>query len=590
VVRGPLTEEIGNGVDSRNYMCGLLWALETLAWSPQFLARVSVFLADIASFDPGGNWTNRPSNSLATIFLPWHPQITAPFEKCKSAIQSVINEQPVVGWKLILALLPNNNSFTSGCHRPVWREFIPRDWRDSVRKSEYWERITACIDLAISIAKSDPLKLCELIKRLSDLPESAHEVLLEHLCSDVILRLTEADHLPLWEALNDVVKHHRKFSDADWALPVEAINKIANAAVKLSPVSPHFKYRYLFGSRDFDLYDGKDSFEEQRTRLDEDRQAAIIEIIGDGNVEPVVNFAANVAAPAEVGKALGAIATDEIESLLLPLFLDSDDRTSAQVVSGFIWSRFYELKYQWVDAVLDRAWSQEHKIEFLTRLPFEDEVWQRVSSQLEVSGEEQYWKNVAVRPYGLDYDLTFAVEKFLQYGRGGAAVMCLAQTVNDNLRFSEALATRALLAVVKSEHGINELDNYRTVDLIKRLQQSETSDKAALSNIEWCFLTWLTRFGAGSPVTLEKRLASDPTFFAEAIRLVFHSQNTSENERKKPDEYEKQRATNVYKLLTEWKRCPGSDDDGSFDAEAFNSWLEEAIRLTVSGPRTTLLH
>ena len=79
---------------------------------------------------------------------------------------------------------------------------------------------------------------------------------------------------------------------------------------------------------------------------------------------------------------------------------------------------------------------------------------------------------------------------------------------------------------------------------------------------------------------MEKRLASDPTFFAEAIGLVFRSKNSRENECAEPDEHKKHLATNAYKLLTEWKRCPGRQDDESFSAEAFNSWLNEARRLT----------
>jgi hypothetical protein len=109
------------GIGGGNYMSGLLWALEGLAWNSDYLPRVSLILADIASVDPGGNWLNRPANSLADIFLPWHVQTTAPFEKRKNAIETVLREQPEVGWSLILALLPHSHGFTSGCHRPVWR-------------------------------------------------------------------------------------------------------------------------------------------------------------------------------------------------------------------------------------------------------------------------------------------------------------------------------------------------------------------------------------------------------------------------------------------------------------------------------------
>lgn len=570
-------EEGGGGLGGWNYMSGLLWALENLAWSPEFLSRVSVILADIASFDPGGNWANRPSNSLADIFLPWHVQTTAPFEKRKSAVEAVIREQPVVGWKLLLALLPHSHGVTSGCHRPVWRDFIPRDWKDSVPMTEYWEQITAYTDLAVILAKSDSGKLCELIKWLSDLPKSAHESLLEHLTSDAVVSLPEADRLPIWENLDELVRYHRKFSDATLALPEDAIIKIAETAQSLAPTSPAFKYHHLFGGRDYDLYDEKGNYDEQRKRLDEVRQAAILEIIGGGDVDTALKFASKVAAPYEVGRALSPIASDEMEGSILPSLLDSEEDSLIRVVAGFIWARFGERKTEWVDAVLERAWSPEHKAKFLTLLPFEDEIWKRVSMHLTTTHEALYWKNAKVNPYGLDRDISVAIEKLLEYGREGAAVMCVAHTANDKLRFDESLSTRALLAVLGSERGIEGLEIYHTVELIKHLQESETTDKEALFRIEWNFLPWLDRFSSGSPVTLEKRLASDPAFFAEVIGLVFHSKNTDEDALEEPDEH---LATNAYKLLTVWKRCPGMQDDESFSAEAFNAWINEARKLT----------
>lgn len=579
-------EEGTSSLDGGNYMIGLLWALETLAWNPDFLSRVSVILADIASFDPGGNWTNRPANSLARIFLPWHVQTIASFEKRKSAVEAVIKEQPVVGWNLLLALLPHSHGVTSGSHRPVWRNFIPQDWKDSVLETEYWEQVTAYIDLAVALAKSDVGKLCELIKRLENLPNPARESLLRHLKSDGVVSLSEVDRLPLWETLDQLVRHHRKFSDAKWALPENIVCEIAATKKVLEPISPDLKYRFLFSDRDFDLYDERENYDEQGKRLDEARKSAISEIMGDGDVDAALKFSTKVSAPRQVGLALGGIESDNIEYSIIPALLDVEDERLVSVAAGFIWTRFWQRKIEWVDAVLERFWSPEHKSKFLTLLPFEEEIWERVSLHLTISHEALYWKNARVNLYGSDCDLTIAIEKLLEYGREGAAVMCVAHTVNDKSRFDESLAIRCLLAVLNSDNGIKELDNHQTVELIKRLQESETSDQEALFCIEWSFLHWLDRASFGSPVTLEKRLASDSAFFAEVIQLVFCSDNTSGSDCEEHERNKKYLAINAYTLLTEWKRCPGTQDDGSFSAEAFNAWLDEALKLTKASGHT----
>lgn len=573
-------QEGSGGFGGWNYISGLLWALEGLAWHPDYLSRVSVILADIASIDPGGKWANRPANSLADIFLPWHVQTTALFDKRKAAIETVLKEQPKVGWSLLLALLPHSHGFTSGCHRPVWREFIPRDWKEGMLQSEYLEQIAALTELAVKLAKEDTERLVELVNRLSDIPEFAHETLLSHLSSDSILSLPESERLPIWEKLDELLRHHRKFSEAKWALPEEAFVKIEETAKLLSPSSPEFKYHHLFSNRDFDLFDEKGNYEEQRKRLDEARQAAVAEILGDNNLDKCLVFATKVASPYNVGRALGVIAWDDVEDAILPSLLDSSDDTKERIVAGFVWARFRKLELGWVDTVLKKNWTPEHCAKFLTLLPFDKEIWERVTSHLGAAHEALYWRNARVNSYGQDQDLTVAVEKLLAYGREGAAVMCVTYTADDISRFDETIATRALLAVLGSERGIQELDHYHTVELIKHLQESKSADQNSLFRIEWNFLPWLDRFSSGSPITLEKRLASDPTFFAEVVGLVFRSKKDNDDGAEKLDDQKQHLARNAYKLLTEWKRCPGIQKNGILDRKAFNEWINEARRIT----------
>lgn len=573
-------QEGGGGLGGSNYISGLLWALEGLAWHPDYLHRVAIILADIASIDPGGSWANRPANSLTDIFLPWHVQTTAPFDKRKAAIETVLKEHPKVGWALLLSLLPHSHGFTSGCHRPVWRDFVPRDWKEGVLQSEYWEQIIAIIELAVELAMEDTEKLVELISRLSDLPKSAHEAILSHLSSDAIVNLPETERHSIWEKLNEFVRQHRKYSDAKWALSEKAVAKIEETAKLLAPSSPEFKYHHLFNDRDFDLIDEKGSYEEQRKRLDRARQSAIAEILVSSNLDACLSFAKKVASPYEVGRALGAIASDDVEDVILPVLLGSSDDTEARFIAGFVWARFWNRKTDWVDMVLRKDWAVDYRARLLTLLPFEEEIWERVSRHLGEANEVLYWKDVQVNPYGREQDLTVVVEKLLAYGREGAAVKCVAHIVNSESYFDENLATRALIAVISSEGGIRELDKYHTVELIKRLQESETVSRDALFQIEWSFLPWLDRFSSGSPVTLEKRLASDPAFFAELVVIVFCSKKENKEAAEEVDEQKQNVARNAYKLLTEWRRCPGTQEDGAFGLEAFNDWINEARRIT----------
>jgi hypothetical protein len=118
----------GSGITGGNYITGLLWALETLAWDAEYLTRVVIILGDLAAQDPDGNWVNRPLNSLTEMLLPWLPQTCAPLPKRRVAVETLLQEHREVAWKLLLNLLPRAYQTSSHSRKPAWREMLPDDW------------------------------------------------------------------------------------------------------------------------------------------------------------------------------------------------------------------------------------------------------------------------------------------------------------------------------------------------------------------------------------------------------------------------------------------------------------------------------
>lgn len=578
-------EQEGSGIEGRNYMCGLLWALEELAWSPDYLSRVAVILADLASIDPGGSWANRPIRSLVNIFLPWHVQTTAKFDRRKAAIKAVIKNQPKIGWSLLLELLPESYQTTIGTCRPIWRDFIPLDWKDGVFQYEYLEQITALCEFVIDLAKEDVDKFIELIERLSNLPKNVYDFTLDYCLSDSIINLPEEKRYLVWEKLDGIVRRHRKFSDTNWALPEEELCKIENISDSLAPSSPEIKYRYLFNGVAFELLDEDDSYDKQIEKLAKKRNFAIKEILDSGGLIKCMNFAKKVASPFDVGRALGEIEYDLIENELLPTFLDSNDEVEKQVLSGYAQIKFYKIGIDWADMIMQKDRSLEQRAKFLLLLPFNEEVWKMVSNHLGENSEGLYWKNVRVNPYESDGNLNEATEKLLMYGREGAAVICAVHKANK-AEINEALAVRSLMSVLNSESGMQELISYSyatysVVELIKRLQKSKTIDQDVLLKIEFKFFPWLKRFSREkSPTTIEKKLASDPQFFADMIALAFRSEYDKSDNTKEIDENKRYLAQNTYDILYKWKLCPGVKEDGKFDENAFKEWIKEAKRIT----------
>lgn len=577
-----LYSQEGSGITGSNYLTGLLWALEGLAWDEQYLVRVCTLLGELASHDPGGTWANRASNSLATILLPWLPQTLASIEKRKVAVQTLLSERPDAGWNLILQLLPGQHQTSHGSHKPKWRKRIPDDWREGVTPQHYWEQASFYAEVAVASATQDFTKLPALIDYFDNLPMPAFDSLLQVLVSPAVSTLPDAQRLPIWKHLSKFANKHRRFSDAKWALPDELITRIELAAEQLAPTDVFYLHQPLFAERASELCERSGSWKEQQKRLDMRREMAISEVLNEYGTEGVIRFAGSVSSPRQVGHALGAIAGSGIDQALLPSLLDSTDPKHRALVNGFVLRRCDIKGWKWPDDIDRSGWTPEQAGQFLACLPFAKEAWDRASKWLH-EHEGEYWTRTDANPYQPDGDIVIAIDKLIQHRRPRAAINCLNVMLDSKQPIDNSQCVRALLAALSSSEPGYAMDADHIIELIKFLQADPSVDQDELSKVEWAYLPWLDRYTGGAPQFLESRLANDPEFFCEVIQLTYRSKNKAQHSREHDDQ-SRTVATNAWRLLHGWRTPPGTQSDGSFSDECFAKWLQSVKKTcTVSG-------
>lgn len=578
-----LFEEESTGVTGRNYMTGLLWALEGLAWDPAYLVRVIIALGELANHDPGGNWTNRPSNSMATILLPWLPQTLAPVDKRLVAVRAVLTDQPVTGWNLVLQLLPGHHTISTGAHKPQWRKTIPDDWEKGVTHGEYWEQVKAYADLALSAAGSHPHRLAQLAARLSNLPKHAFSAYLERLAQDDVRDMPESQRREIWTALTRLARKHRRFPDAEWALKSDRVALVESTAKLLAPSSPFERYRYLFDENESDLFAERGNWETQRIALEVTREQAVAEMHATGDLSGLLSFAEAVRFPRQVGLALGASGSDALDDVLLLELLKDQNNKRRFFVDGYIWRRFQALGWEWADRLLGRDWRPLEKARFLTELPFDEPAWSRAEALLDDEAM-LYWKEVQVSPYQTQGDLTVAIEKLIAAHRPHAAIECLAaQRLNKQAPLADQVI-RALLDAMSSTEARAQMDTYNIQALITYLQELEGVNEDELFKVEWAYLPLLGPHDDAKPVLLESKLATDPNFFSEVIGVLYRSKaEAAPPEEASPEK--KAIASNAWRLLNEWRRPPGLKSNGAFSPDDFRKWLSDVKSLCQASGR-----
>jgi len=555
-------------------MSGVLWALETLAWNASLLARASECLAKLALRDPGGRWSNRPANSLRTIFLPWQPQTCAAIPARIAIISRIIKEIPEVGWKLVLTLLPERHSVSIGSRRPAWRPWIPQDWKREVLEKDYWDQVSAYATLLIEAASHKVERLIEMIGRIEDLPSEMQTRFFDNLETSADLADGGESRYAIWLKLESYLAKHERFSTSDWAMPAQKRQRIAELSKKIAPKDPVIYLRRLFDENDFDLYPSTDNFEKQQLVLEERRKLATQEIFTIGGVGLVLEFAIKSKSPSRVGLAFGSLGINA-DNEIFPTHIRERGNALFNFASGYLWARFANLGWDWVDLRNFDKWSHSEIANFFSLLPFKAETWRRASSILGEL-EDEFWKVASVSVFNAEEESDEAIAKLIKYGRPKVAITCLHQKLYLKMPVDSDLVVAALLGTIKSSEPDGPIDDYAAIELIKLLQQDPTVAAAKLVQIEWAYLPLLDINQGVYARTIEEEMASNPSSFCGVLRMVFHGVNNDSPEELITEE-KSIVAANAYRLLSAWRIPPGLQSDGCLDGGKLISWLDAMV-------------
>lgn len=558
------------GALGRQYMSGLLWALESLAWSDEHLARVAVILGGLAAIDPGGQWSNRPINSLTEILLPWLPQTCAKPEKRIASVKALLKNHPDVGWKLLLHLLPEAHQTSGETRRPTWRPFIPADWKRGVTREEYWEQTETYAELALEVAANNFPRQLALVNRIAEFPVDAGRKLFAQL-RDAKARFTGEQREELWSSLLETTSRHKRYAKAEWAMPPERVAEIEQVADELKPESPVLQSKRLF-SRTSDLYEDTEDIALQEQKVADLRRKTVEDIHAAGGLADLLNLARDVDSPHDLGWAIGR-SKIPAEPEWLPALLADDNSSTTAMIRGFVWGRFFHGgQWAWVDSLPLKSWSDLQRAQFFAMLPFGEETWNRAIAALPDKGK-LFWERTDANPYRAKTNLTAAIGHLLDHHRPVDAIRALSYQVHQKEPIDEKLAVRALRDLLDhQEKLVRSNDGHEVLEVIRALQDSTTANPDELASIEWSYLPLLDDIRGSSPKTLSKKLATDPSFFCYVIQQIYRSTHDKSKKSAQPSEAKKRVAEVGFKLLRNWKRPPGKTDDG-FDPNKLKLWL-----------------
>ena len=341
----------------------LLFALERLAWLPDYLADAADIVLRLHVLDPGGRLANRPDATFAGIFSYWAPQTGIDHRDRLEVLQGLYGRLRSLDddggsvralAQLLATLIPRGPSLLMSSTPPQIRQYqLPQRVAGEV-VSDYLGEV---VELLVSVTehrvreRGDAAAILDLIEpsagvtTATSLPSAARDrlwMLLEQAVS-----IFELDELSaVGRRLEGLVRFHSSRPDAGWALPADETDRLDRLAQRIAgdratPADSVEANLWLFTDYHPDLGDGiarRDDRAAYEQTLRTRRAAAVREVARAEGLDGLYRLAACAEANGRVApvEVIG-VALNELEPQ--PSGVDDSDQP---LLEGGIETRMLE--------------------------------------------------------------------------------------------------------------------------------------------------------------------------------------------------------------------------------------------------------
>ncbi len=548
-----------DSVVSIRYGYQLNWVLGCLALEEKYFSRVMNVLLHLAEIQENFLET------LVGIVLPWYPLTHASQEIRIGVFKGLALENESLTWKALMKLMPGKT--VVGNQVPTPKYLVTASLPEKVNEEDYLESTKQYVFLACKLINRREERMADMINVLDVVSVETQTYILQSLYDNAEI-LKDREKEDLWNVIQDLLVKHKKYRDAEWALPEKSWRAVDEFARWLVPDSTAFVAVRLFKKAQYSLIEEKGNFLREEKKLRARQEKVIKDIYNYGNISALIEFSKRVENKSLVGAIMSPIITDEE---MRELIQNSNKLEENDLVLGLV-----------VNAPFDRLISSIatckdiKRAEVLAKLLLTDECIEQVKA-LENEAEKLYWTTIDV--WGIQLknleNIIEAIEKLNYYRRPEKSIdICYNMIWNKRENIPLELIWESLVLNVEI-HSTLLSDRYHTQELIKWLQNRDVPLNK-MEEIEWRYLAILSEADGCTPKFLWKKLSSDPDYFVEILKIVY-GKTDWKNVTK---EVRTQMVEQSFRLLFGWKVIPGLNEDNTVDKISLEEWISEVKEAT----------
>ena len=514
----------GGGVFGECHHSGLLWALEGIAWSPEYFARAVNVLVGLANIDPGGKWSNRAINSIKDVFLPRFPQTYATPEQRLAALDSLIAKFPKKVWEFSQGYY-GGGSFSES-YRFRWRDaggnrrgLEPED-NESNRKylTTFLPKLS---DLAV--AKENLITSAD---EFTQLPDDIRERLLEVLEKTNPAAFSKDKRTKLLQCIREALNWTNSYGDEEWRKQAPALNRILE---KFAPVDVIERVGWLLANPWPRLPQGEPKqYDAKDTAVKTAQQEAAREVLDQASLNEIIKFAGTIPYPGILGHSLAKAVRDKKEDSTVLDAILSHVADMPILIRGYANGRVEIAGPGWIDTQIKRMktkgnYSPEACALLYFGLPEGVSTWSAVATHGK-EAENAYWKQASgfSRTSKAD-DAPIAVEKLLDVKRPEAALQIVGDPQSSIPSVLLQRLLQELLMMEDKELRAGVMEEFHLGHVFNQLYEKNELSIEEMAKLEWPFAALfdeLKRY-TSAPMALHRVLQKDPQFFAQLITFIY---------------------------------------------------------------------
>ena len=580
-----LLKPVESGLFSGCPRTGLLWALECLAWNPQYLPRVSFLLAQLSKTSIDDNWMNKPIHSLEAIFRSWMPQTAASLEQRIKAFEVLTKRFPDIGWQICVEQFIFYQQIGFNSYRPRWR----RDATGTGRPAKEEERIEftrKALDLALAWPKHDQKTLGDLVERIQPMPAKDQVEVWDLIDKWAASEADDSAKADLRDRIRQFaftrLGHRRGLRDTtrDRALRAYANLESGDSVVR---------HAWLFASQWIEFCadeaeDGDIDYAKREERIHGFRCAAMAEIWMERGFEGVRALLSGGGSAYIVGSCLGpgisgssARADFLRQCLSVTGDLEKEFNGCIQGFLQFVENEARDKILSDVAAGADTDWT----VRLFLCAPFGQNTW-RLLDRYGEEVRDRYWQEVfPVWNRFSEAELIELIDRLLEAKRPRAAFYTVhfAWPQIETSRLKRLLF--AVATVDDKSAGVYALEAYQISKALKSLDGRPGVGPDEMAQLEFLYIKALAHSEHGIP-NLEQQIIESPASFVQVLVLAFKRRGEGQD----PPELridDPERAADLaiaaHNLLDQIKGLPGTQEDGTVDIEKLIGWVTEVRRL-----------